>query len=72
MYVSFLIFSTGLVAIETTVNVLVEIMYYLSLEFPDLLSNCIPHFIKLLTATVRYVYIIIIIVVVVVVVIAVY
>ena len=49
----FYFFSAGLVAIETTVNVLVEIMYYLSLEFPDLLNSCVPHFIKLLTASVR-------------------
>ena len=45
---------TGLVAIEMTVSVLVEIMCTVSLEFPDLLHSCIPHWVKLLTAQVSY------------------
>ena len=48
----FLYVNVGLIAVETTVCVIVELMWSVVSQYPDILCFCIPHLIKLLTAAV--------------------
>ena len=49
-------FVIGLIAVETTVCILIELMWIIITQYPDSLSSCVPHFVKFLTSTVSSIY----------------